>query len=119
MHDTALFALGFAQRFEHGGEDGLGADEAGVRPEDDYHVLGGGDALVDQVSQSVDVGAEVWKARVGADGGEGESVGCVAVVGEAVCDEREAGGCVPCAGDEDEGWFGHGGPGDDGGWIER
>lgn len=111
MQDAALFALGFAKRFEHGWEDGLGADDAGVGPEDHDYVLGCGEAFIDQVSEGVDVGAEIWEARVGADGGEGEGVGGVAVVGEAVCDEGEAGWCVPCAGDEDEGWFGHGGEG--------
>ena len=90
MDDAAALALGFAAAFEHGREDGLGADDAGVGPQHHDDILGGGDELVDQVSEGADVGAEVGEARVGADGGEGEPVGGVAVFGEAGCDEREA-----------------------------
>ena len=90
MDDAAPLALGFAAAFEHGREDGLGADDAGVGPQHHDDILGGGDELVDQVSEGADVGAEVGEARVGADGGEGEPVGGVAVFGEAGCDEREA-----------------------------
>ena len=90
MDDAAPFALGFTAAFEHGREDGLGTDDAGVGPQHHYDILGRGEKLVDQVSEGADVGAEVREARIGADGGEGEPVRGVAVFGEAGCDEREA-----------------------------